>query len=97
MESRDGIRTWNLSLFLLPYEGNNNLRTKMNNKKTAKKIMKKPSTRTTIASATIIAIVASAAMILGVLQSQTSPSALAQSYGSNGTTADNNSKLYCIS
>ena len=60
MESRDGIRTWNLSLFLLPYEGNNNLRTKMNNKKTAKKIMKKPSTRTTIASATIIAIVASA-------------------------------------
>ena len=49
--------------------------------------MKKPSTRTTIASATIIAIVASAAMILWVLQSQTSPSALAQSYGSNGTTA----------
>ena len=49
--------------------------------------MKKPSTRTTIASAIIIAIVASAAMILGVLQSQTSPSALAQSYGSNGTTA----------
>jgi hypothetical protein len=59
----------------------------MNNKKTTKKIMKKPSTRTTIASATIIAIVASAAMILGVLQSQTSPSALAQSYGNNGTTA----------
>ena len=69
----------------------------MNNKKTAKKIMKKPSTRTTIASAIIIAIVASAAMILGVLQSQTSPSALAQSYGSNGTTESNNSKLYCIS
>jgi len=48
--------------------------------------MKKPSTRTTIASAIIIAIVASAAMILGVLQGQTSPSSLAQSYGSNGTT-----------
>jgi flagellar basal body-associated protein FliL len=48
--------------------------------------MKKPSTRTTIASAIIIAIVASAAMILWVLQGQTSPSSLAQSYGSNGTT-----------
>ncbi|MGA8912010.1 MAG: hypothetical protein WB443_04030 [Nitrososphaeraceae archaeon] len=59
----------------------------MNNKKTTKKIMKKPSTRTTIASAIIIAIVASAAMIIGVLQSQTSPSALAQSYGNNGATA----------
>jgi len=59
----------------------------MNNKKTTKKILKKPSTRITIASAAIIAIVASAAMILWVLQSQTSPSALAQSYGSNGTTA----------
>jgi hypothetical protein len=58
----------------------------MNNKKTAKKIMKKPSTRTTIASATIIAIVAAYAMILG-MRSEISPSALAQSYGSNGTTA----------
>jgi len=58
----------------------------MNNKKTTK-ILKKPSTRITIASAAIIAVVASAAMILWVLQSQTSPSALAQSYGSNGTTA----------
>ncbi|HET7390798.1 MAG TPA: hypothetical protein VFJ51_08230 [Nitrososphaeraceae archaeon] len=59
----------------------------MNNKKTTKEIMKKPSTRTTIASTTIIAIVASATMILGVLQSQTSQNALAQTYGSNGTTA----------
>jgi len=49
--------------------------------------MKRPSTRTTIASTTIIAIVASAAMILGVLQSQISQNALAQSYGSNGTTS----------
>ena len=56
--------------------------------------MKKPSTRTTIASAIIIAIVASAAMILGVLQSQTSPSALAQSYGSNGTTTTTATPLY---
>ena len=49
--------------------------------------MKRPSTRTTITSTTIIAIVASAAMILGVLQSQTSQDALAQTYGSSGTTA----------
>ena len=59
----------------------------MNNKKITKEIMIRPSTRTTIALTTIIAIVASAAMILGVLQSQISQNALAQSYGSNGTTS----------
>ena len=59
---------------------------KMNNKKTTKETMKKPS-RTTIASTTIIAIIASAAMILGVLQNQTSHNALAQTYGSSGPTA----------
>jgi plastocyanin len=59
---------------------------KMNNKKTTKTMMKKPS-RTTIASATIIPIIASAAMILGVLPNQTSHNALAQTYGSSGTTA----------
>ncbi|MBV9175585.1 MAG: hypothetical protein JO297_00955 [Nitrososphaeraceae archaeon] len=58
----------------------------MNNKKTTKETMKKPS-RTTIASTTIIAIIASAAMILGVLQNQTSHNALAQTYGSSGPTA----------
>ena len=58
----------------------------MNKKKTTKETMKKPS-RTTIASTTIIAIIASAAMILGVLQNQTSHNALAQTYGSSGPTA----------
>ena len=42
-------------------------------------MMKRPPTRTKITSTTIIAIVASAAMILGVLQSKTSQDALAQS------------------
>jgi plastocyanin len=59
---------------------------KMNNKKTTKIMMKKPS-RTTIASATIIAIIALTAMILGVLPNQISHNALAQIYGSSGTTA----------
>ena len=58
----------------------------MNNKKTTKIMMKKPS-RTTIASATIIAIIALTAMILGVLPNQISHNALAQIYGSSGTTA----------
>jgi plastocyanin len=55
----------------------------MNNKK----IIKTTKPSIIIASATIIAIVAAATMILGVLQSQTSQNALAQTYGSNGTTA----------
>jgi hypothetical protein len=55
----------------------------MNNKK----IIKTTKPSIIIVSATIIAIVASATMILGVLQSQTSQNALAQTYGSNGTTA----------
>ena len=55
----------------------------MNNKK----IIKTAKPSIIVASATIIAIVASATMILGVLQSQTSQNALAQTYGSNGTTA----------
>jgi plastocyanin len=55
----------------------------MNNKK----IIKTTKPSIIVASATIIAIVASATMILGVLQSQTSQNALAQTYGSNGTTA----------
>jgi plastocyanin len=55
----------------------------MNNKK----IIKTTKPSIIIASATIIAIVASATMILGVLQSQTSQNALAQTYVSNGTTA----------
>jgi plastocyanin len=55
----------------------------MNNKK----IIKTTKPSIIIASATIIAIVASATMILGALQSQTSQNALAQTYGSNGTTA----------
>ena len=59
---------------------------KMNNKKTTKIMMKKPS-RTTIASATIIAIIALTATILGVLPNQISHNALAQIYGSSGTTA----------
>jgi plastocyanin len=53
-------------------------------KRITKTMMKKHST--IIAAATIIAIVASAAMILGI-QSQIWQNALAQRYGSNGTSA----------
>ena len=72
---------------LITIEGNIILRTKMNNKKIITKTMMKKSS-TIIAAATIIAIVASSAMILG-MQSEISQNALAQSYGSNGTTAVN--------
>ena len=69
------------------------LRTKMNNKKiiTKTKTMMKNSS-TIIAAATIIAIVASYAMILG-MRSEISQNALAQSYGSNGTTAESDSAV----
>jgi plastocyanin len=72
---------------LITIEGNTMLRTKMNNKKiiTKTKTMMKNSS-TIIAAATIIAIVASYAMILG-MRSEISQNALAQNYGSNGTTA----------
>jgi plastocyanin len=72
---------------LITIGGNIILRTKMNNKKIITKTMMKKSS-TIIAAATIIAIVASSAMILG-MQSEISQNALAQSYGSNGTTAVN--------
>jgi plastocyanin len=62
----------------------------MNNKKIRARTMKKPST--IIAAATIIGIVASAAMILGI-QSQIWQNALAQSYGSNRTSAVANSAV----
>ena len=48
--------------------------------------MKKPST--IIVAATIIAVVASASMIVG-MQNLISQNALAQGYGSNGTTEAN--------
>lgn len=54
------------------------------NKKTKIKIIKKPSS--IIAAAAIMAVIASAAMILGI-QTQMSQHALAQSNGSNRTTA----------
>jgi hypothetical protein len=55
-------------------------------------MMKRPSTRTIIASTTIIVIVTFAAIILGVLQSQFSQDAPSQSYGSNGTTSSTTAK-----
>jgi plastocyanin len=61
--------------------GNIKLRTKMNNKKT---IMKKP--LTIITAATIIAVVASAVIVLGT-QGKISQNALGQSYG-GGTAAN---------
>jgi hypothetical protein len=58
----------------------------MNSKKITRTMMKKPST--IIVAATIIAVVASASMIVG-MQNLISQNALAQGYGSNGTTAAN--------
>ena len=69
----------------------------MNNKKTIGK--ERPTTRATTVACTI-AIVACAALILG-MQNQISHYALAEvGYGSNGTTmgaASSNNKLFCIS
>ena len=70
------------------------LRTKMNNKKIITKTTDEEFLND-YRAATIIAIVASYAMILG-MRSEISQNALAQSYGSNGTTGSNNSKLCCI-
>ena len=56
----------------------------MNSKKITRTMMKKPST--IIVAATIIAVVASASMIVGM---QNLISQNAQGYGSNGTTAAN--------
>ena len=58
----------------------------MNSKKITRTMMKKPST--IIVAATIIAVVASASMIVG-MQTLISQNALAQGYGTNGTTSAN--------
>jgi plastocyanin len=58
----------------------------MNSKEITKirRIMKKPSSTITTA-ATVIAIVVTSAIIVGILQNQIHHNALAQTYGSNGT------------
>jgi plastocyanin len=58
----------------------------MNSKEITKirRIMKKPSSTIT-AAATVIAIVVTSAIIVGILQNQIPHNALAQTYGSNGT------------
>ena len=58
----------------------------MNSKKITRTMMKKPST--IIVAATIIAVVASASMIVG-MQNLISQNALAQGYGTSGTTSAN--------